>query len=74
MAVNLGFLKCSRYLSFNYLLNYLHEPEWTPFLTQCYSENLEAPGIDPDPRTSSSVARTSDHLTADIIKMSQKEN
>jgi hypothetical protein len=36
-----------------------HEAELTPFQTQCYSENLVAPGIEPG--TSAIVARNSDH-------------
>jgi hypothetical protein len=36
-----------------------HEAEWTPFQTRCFSENVEARGIEPG--TSGSVARSSDH-------------
>jgi hypothetical protein len=58
-AVNLGFLNQSRHFSFKYLLIYPHEAECTPFQTNCYSENLVAPGI--EPRTSGCAARNSDH-------------
>jgi hypothetical protein len=56
----LGFLDRSRYYFFLVvILTSTHEAEWTPFQTQCLSENLEAPGI--EPKTSGSVARNSDH-------------
>jgi hypothetical protein len=35
------------YFSFKQLLIYPHETEWILFQTQCYSENLVAPGIEP---------------------------
>jgi hypothetical protein len=37
----------------------LTKAEWTPFQTDCYSENLVAPGIEQG--TSGSAARNSDH-------------
>jgi hypothetical protein len=40
---------------FKYLLNYPHGAEWTPLQTHYFSENLLAPGI--EPQTSASVAR-----------------
>jgi hypothetical protein len=42
-----GFLDRSRYISF--LLNRIHEAEWTPFQTRYFSENLVAPIIEPWP-------------------------
>ena len=39
--------------------NWPHEAEWTPFQTHYYSENLVAPGIEPE--TSVYLARNSDH-------------
>jgi hypothetical protein len=41
----LGFLDRSRYFFFHCT----HEAEWTPFQTHYFSENLEAPGIEPGP-------------------------
>jgi hypothetical protein len=35
--------------SSQYLLNYTHEAEWTPFQTHYFSENQVAPGIEPGP-------------------------
>jgi hypothetical protein len=32
-----------------WLLNYIHEAEWTLFQTHYFSENLVAPGIEPGP-------------------------
>jgi hypothetical protein len=61
MAVNLGFLDRSRYFSFKQLLSCPHETEWAPFQTSCFSENVQAPGIEPG--TSGSVARNSDYQT-----------
>jgi hypothetical protein len=58
-VVNLNFLDRSRYFSFKYLLVYPHESEWTPFQTHCYSENLVAPGIEPE--TSGFAGRKYDH-------------
>jgi hypothetical protein len=49
-VVNLGFLDRSRYF---FLRVAPQEAEWTPFQTHCFSENLEAPGI--EPRTSGSL-------------------
>jgi hypothetical protein len=49
----------SHYFSFKWLLNFPQEAEWTPIQTRCFSENLEAPGIEPG--TSGFVARKSDH-------------
>jgi hypothetical protein len=40
----LGFPDRSRYL-----LSSTHEAEWTPFQTHYFSENLEAPGMEPEP-------------------------
>ena len=37
----------------------VQEAGWAPFQTHYYSENLVAPGIEPE--TSASVARNSDH-------------
>jgi hypothetical protein len=59
MAVNFGFLDQSHYCPFKQLLNFPHKAEWTPFQTHYFSENLVEPGI--EPRTSGSVARSSDH-------------
>jgi hypothetical protein len=39
----------------------LTRAEWTPFQTHCYSENLVAPGIDPDLWVSSQELRPLDH-------------
>jgi hypothetical protein len=59
MVVNLGFLDRSLYFSFKQLFSCPHEAEWTPFQTLFFSENLEAPGIEPG--TFGSVARNSNH-------------
>jgi hypothetical protein len=64
-AVNLSFIDPSRYFSFKQFLIYAHKAEWTPFQTQCYSENLVAPGIEPG--TSVSAARNSDHETTEAV-------
>jgi hypothetical protein len=53
------FLTGAASFSFKYLLIYAHEAEWTPFLTNCYGENLVAPRI--KSRTSWLAARNSDH-------------
>jgi hypothetical protein len=45
-------------LFLRYLLIYPHEAEWSPFQTQCYSENLVAPGMEPG--TSVRAARNYD--------------
>jgi hypothetical protein len=54
-VVNLDFLDRSLY----YFFQVAPRAEWTPFQTHCFSENLEAPGIEHG--TSGSVARNSDH-------------
>jgi hypothetical protein len=36
---------------FKYLLNCIHEAEWTPFQTHYFSGKLVAPGIEPGPLT-----------------------
>jgi hypothetical protein len=51
-------------ISFKYLLSCPHEAEWIPFQTHCFSESLEAPGIEP---------RTSDHLTTEAVHGISKE-
>jgi hypothetical protein len=51
----LGFLDQSRY----YFFQVAPQAERNPFQTYYFSENLIAPGIDPE--TSGSVARNSDH-------------
>jgi hypothetical protein len=48
-VVNPIFLGRSRYYSFKQIFIYLHEPEWIPFQTHCYSENLVSPVIEPGP-------------------------
>jgi hypothetical protein len=45
----LGFLDRSRYLSIKQLLSCTHEAEWTPFQTHYFSEDVAAPGIEPEP-------------------------
>jgi hypothetical protein len=57
--VNLSFLDRSRYFSFKQLLIYPHEADLTPFQTNCYSENLVPPGIEPE--ASGLAARNSHH-------------
>jgi hypothetical protein len=42
----LGFLDRSRYFFFQAAT---HQAEWTPFQTHYFSENLEVPGIEPEP-------------------------
>jgi hypothetical protein len=44
-----GFLDRRHYFSSKQLLNCTHEAEWTPFQTHYFSENLVAPGIEPEP-------------------------
>jgi hypothetical protein len=39
---------------------------WLPFQTHCFSENLEAPVI--EPRTSGSAARNSDLYTTEAVQ------
>jgi hypothetical protein len=46
------------------LLSCPHEAEWTPFQTRSFSENLEAPGIEPG--TFGFAARNSDHMTTEV--------
>jgi hypothetical protein len=53
------FLTGAATISSKWLLSCPNEAEWTPFQTHCFSENLEAPGI--ELRTSGSVGRNSDH-------------
>jgi hypothetical protein len=36
-------------ISSKQLLSCTHEAEWTPFQTRYFSENLVAPGIEPEP-------------------------
>jgi hypothetical protein len=43
---NLVFLDRSPYFSLNYLLNFIHLVEWTPFQTHFFSENLVAQEIE----------------------------
>jgi hypothetical protein len=57
-TVNLGFLERRGYFSFNLLLSYPNEAEWTPFQKNYFSENRVAPGIEPE--TSGSVPRNSE--------------
>jgi hypothetical protein len=46
----LGFLNQNHYFfSFKKPLNCAREAEWTPFQTHYFSENLAAPGIEPQP-------------------------
>jgi hypothetical protein len=46
----LGFLDRSRYFFFQVAPQLCClKAEWTPFQTQCFSENLVAPGIKPGP-------------------------
>jgi hypothetical protein len=45
----LGFLDRSRYFSIKQLLSCTHGSEWTPFQTHYFSDNLVAPGIEPEP-------------------------
>jgi hypothetical protein len=64
-VVNLSFLDRSRYFSSSNRSSSftLTRAEWTPFQTQCYSENLAAPGMEPGtrpqrrPRTSSTYTK-----------------
>jgi hypothetical protein len=65
-AVNLSFLDRSHYFFFQVALIYPHEAEWTPFETHYYSENLVAPGVEPE--TFGSAARNSDHLTTEAFQ------
>jgi hypothetical protein len=65
-AVNLSFLDWSReFFFFAELLIYPQEAEWIPFQTNCYSENLAAPRIEPG--TSASAARNSDDYTIEAV-------
>jgi hypothetical protein len=58
-AVNLTFLERIR-------CSFIHtRVEWTPFQTDCYSENLAAPGIEPG--TSGFAARKSSHQTTKVV-------
>jgi hypothetical protein len=45
----LGFLDRISYFFFQYRLSRTNEAEWTPFQTNYFSENLVAPGIEPNP-------------------------
>jgi hypothetical protein len=45
--INFSFLDRSHYFSFEKLLIYPHEADWTPFQVHCYAEILVAPGIEP---------------------------
>jgi hypothetical protein len=47
MAIIPAFLTGAVALSSKYLLNCIHEAEWTPFLNHYPSENLVAPEIEP---------------------------
>jgi hypothetical protein len=59
-VVNLGFLGRSRYFFLpSSSLVVLTRLSGTPFQTRCFSENVEAAGIEPG--TSGCVARNSDH-------------
>jgi hypothetical protein len=60
--------------SFQQLLNYPHEAEWTPFQIHYISENLVAPRVEPG--TSGSVVRNSDHQTTEAVgnKIERTEN
>jgi hypothetical protein len=48
MAVISAFVHRSRYSFFQLAPKFTHEAEWTPFQTHCLSENLVAPGIEPE--------------------------
>jgi hypothetical protein len=43
----------------------LKRAEWTTLQTQCYSKNVEAPGLEPG--NSRSAARNSDHWTTEGV-------
>jgi hypothetical protein len=45
----LGFLDLAATFSSKYFLNCTHEAEWASFQTHCFSENLVAPEIEPEP-------------------------
>jgi hypothetical protein len=45
----LGFIDQNRYFFFQVAPHCAHETEWTPFQTNYFSENLVAPGIEPEP-------------------------
>jgi hypothetical protein len=64
-AVNISFSDRNRHFSFKKLLRYVHDAEWIPFQTHCYSENLVALGIEPG--TSVSAARNSDRKTTEAV-------
>jgi hypothetical protein len=55
-----------------YLLIYPHEAEWTPFQAHCYTENLVAPGNEPE--TSGLAASYHETTEAVDITMTQNEN
>jgi hypothetical protein len=54
-VVNLSFLDLSRYFLSSSASFILTMAEWIPFQIHCYSENLVAPGIEPE--TSGLAAR-----------------
>jgi hypothetical protein len=71
-VVNLGFLDRSLYYFFQVAPQLSSEAEWTTFQTHCFSENLEAPGIEPG--TSESVASPDITRTVYPTFMSRKAN
>jgi hypothetical protein len=56
----------SRFYGPKPLLSYIHEAEWTPLQTHCFSETLVALGL--EPRTSATVVRKSDHWTTEAAQ------
>jgi hypothetical protein len=58
-AINLGFLDRSRHFAIHLDLHLSSRGSVATFQTYYFSENLVAPGIDPE--TTGSVARNSDH-------------
>jgi hypothetical protein len=69
-AVNVCFLDRGRHFSFKELLNYPHEAEWTTdplLLGKCGSALIE-------PGTPGSVARNSNHLTTEAVRLNTPGN
>jgi hypothetical protein len=64
-SVILSFPDQSQYYSFQYLLIYAHEAEWTQFQTHYYSENEDASGN--EPRISRSAYRNYFHETTGAV-------
>jgi hypothetical protein len=46
-VISVFYTGAATFLSSSFL-NYPHEAEWTPFQTHYFSENLVAPGIEPE--------------------------